>query len=420
MSYSLHRSGPRRVGSRLTLLTLGALLALLPHAAAGQDPPSKTENSKADSSQAKGSQTAPRRAPPGHRDVRSIRLLIPDGGRVAYSPRGDRIAYDKANEDGLYDLYVADADGEGETCVTCNVYELRKAHSFNPSWAPGGDWLVFQVQDVARRLKMGPVELTSPLRAAHSELWVVPPEGRRAWQITQQNQRGGSPVDPHFAYDGSRLLWSERVAAQPEPWGDWVVRVAELTFKRGTPRLGKVKTYEPARGLVLASGFTSDDQGFLYGSGSGSGSFDRGLSLQRLRFEGKATEPVLADGGVSGEAIHPIPGQNAFAVASELGLPRPDSWHRLPRRREIWLVAEGRRERLTYFNHPESDHALGEALIDDLSWSPEGDRFLIHVVSTRGAEGEGASGPPGSRGADRPTIVREGVWQVVMDESYHR
>jgi len=383
---------------------LAALLPLLPQAAAAQGQPAGAEASKGE----------PRKAPPGHHDVRSIRLLIPDGGRVEWSPRGDRIAYDKAGEDGLYDLYTADAQGEGETCVTCNVYELRKSHAFNPSWAPGGDWLIFQVQDVARRLDMGVMELTSPLRAAHSELWVVPPEGRRAWQITQQTQRGGSPVDPHFAYDGSRILWSERVAAQPEPWGDWVVRVAELTFKRGTPHLGKVKTYEPGRGLVLAYGFTPDDRGFLYGTGA----FDRGLSLHRLVFEGKATSPVPADGGVTGEAAQPIPGREAWVIASELGLPRPDNWHKLPRRREVWLVGEGRRERLTYFNHPSSEQSLGEALIDDISWSPEGDRFLVHVVSTVGPGGEGPAGR--SAGDESPLTVREGIWLVVMDPSYRR
>lgn len=354
-------------------------------------------------------QTSPPRpdAPPGHRDVRSIRLLIPDGGRVAWSAQGDRIAYDKAGEDGLYDLYTAAADGADERCVTCNVYELRKAHAFNPAWAPGGDWLVFQVQDVAKRLDMGVLELSSPLRAAHSELWVAPPEGRRAWQLTRQGERGGSPVDPHFAYEGGRILWSERVAARPEPWGAWVVRVAEIAFKRGTPLLGKVKTYEPAPGLVLAQGFTPDDRGFLYGAGS----LDRGLSLHRFRFEGKTSEPVPGDGGVAGEAAQPIPGRDTLAMASALGLPRPDDWHRLPRRRDVWLVGDGLRERLTWFNHPGSEHGLGEALIDDLAWSPVGDRFLVHVVSIGESGGRG--------GSDRPP-VREGIWLVVMDPTYRR
>jgi hypothetical protein len=350
--------------------------------------------------------TPPREAPPGHRDVRSIRLLIPDGGRVAWSAQGNRIAYDKAGEDGLYDLYTASADGAEERCVTCNVYELRNAHAFNPDWAPGGDWLIFQVQDVAKRLHMGVLELSSPLRAAHSDLWVAPPEGRRAWQITRQGERGGAPVDPHFAYEGGRILWSERVAAKPGPWGSWVVRVAEISFKRGTPHLGKVKTYEPAPGLVLAQGFTPDDQGFLYGAGS----FDRGLSFHRFRFDGKSSEPVPPDGGITGEAARPVPGRDSWAVASGLGLP-PRGGHGLPRRRDVWLAGDGRRERLTYFNDPSSEHPLGEALIDDLEWSPTGDRFLVHVVSTGDSEG--------AERTDRPS-VREGIWLVVMDPSYRR
>lgn len=380
---------------RISAFLAGALVL----AAAGAADPRAQEPTESPSA-------PPRPSGPGHHDVRSVRLLIPDGGRVAWSPQGDRIAYDKAGEDGLYDIYVADAEGHGEQCVTCNVYELRNTHAFNPDWAPGGDWLVFQVQDIAKRLKMGALELSSPLRSAHSELWVAPPEGRRAWQITQQGERGGgSPADPHFAYDGARILWSERVAAQPKPWGDWVVRVAELTFKRGTPMLGRVKTYEPSRGLVIAHGFTPDDQGFFYGAGA----FDAGQELHRLRFKGKTSEPMPPDGGVSGEAAQPTPGKDALAVASSLGLPRPDDWHRLPRRRDVWLAGDGVRERLTFFNHPSSDHSLGEALIDDLAWSPAGDRFLVHVVSTGGGQGRGG-----------PLTVQEGIWLVVMDPSYRR
>lgn len=353
----------------------------------------------------------PADAPPGHREVRAVRLLVPDGGRVAWSAQGNRIAYDKTGEDGLYDLYVAASDGNEERCVTCDVFALRNAHAFNPAWSPGGDWLVFQVQEKAKRLKMGTLELSSPLRAAHSELWVVPPEGRRAWQITRLGRRGGSPADPHFAHEGGRILWSERVAAKPEPWGTWRVRVAELTFRRGTPHVGKVKTYEPGDrpGLVLAQGFTPDDRGFFYGTGALGGASDPGLALRRFLFEGKRSEPLVdGAGGIRGEAAHPVPGRDTVVVASALGLPRRDDWHRLPRRRDLWLVGPGRRERLTYFNHPESDHGLGEAFVDDVAWSPAGDRFLAHVVSA------------GKTRATEALRVEEGIWLVVMDPAYRR
>lgn len=353
---------------------------------------------------------------PGHSDVRSLELLVAGGGRVAWSAQGDRIAYDRRGEDGLYDLYVAEADGEGERCVTCDVYELRKAHSFHPAWAPSAEWLVFQVQDVARKLKMGVVELATPLRSAHSELWAVPVEGRRAWQLTRQGRRGGSPTDPHFAHEGGRILWSERVGAEPKPWGDWVVRVAEIAFKRGTPRLGKVRTHEPARprGLALAQGFSPDDRGFLYGVGS----LESGLRLGRFPLGGgdQGPEPLFQDVSLAGEALRPVPGRQAWTLATDLGTV-PDRERRgLPRVRDLWIVEGESRERLTYFNHPDFRHpALGpegkvpgdppQALIDDVAWSPAGDRLLLHVVRT----------DPGA-----PEGVREDVWLLVLDASYRR
>ena len=35
---------------------------------------------------------------------------------------------------------------------------------------------------------------------------------------------------------------------------------------------------------------------------------------------------------------------------------------------------------MTFFNDPASDHYVGEALVDDLSWTAEGDGLLVHVL----------------------------------------
>jgi hypothetical protein len=339
--------------------------------------------------------------------VRSLGVLIPGGGRVAWSAQGDRIAFDREGEDGRRDLWVARPDGSGETCLTCTVYDLGKASSFNPVWHPSGQFLVFQVQSLPKKLGMGPAELATPLRAAHSELWMIPLEGRRAWQLTRVGERGGGIADPDVSHEAGQLLWSERLRSQPGPWGDWVVRVARLEIGRGVPHLGKVKTLEPGtqRGLMLAQEFTPDDRGVLYAAGSGDS-----LGLLRLDMGSKKGpgEPVGPRPGARGWMARLLPGRPGLLWAASLGLTRRTAGQVLPYRSDLWLQGPdsgpggGPAGRVTFFNDPASEHFLGEALVDDAAWSPEGDRFLAHVVHA-GREG-----------------VREDVYLVVLDERYRR
>lgn len=342
-----------------------------------------------------------RQAPPGHRDVREIRVFQHDGGRVAWSTQGSWIAFDRADPEGRYDLWVIRADGTGERCLTCDVYELRKESSFNPTWDPSGQYVVFQVQSLSKRLGMTPVELATPLRGAHCELWMVRLEGRGAWQLTRIGERGGLVADPHFSHEGGQILWSERVRGGGAPWGDWAVRVAKLEIGRGVPHLGKVKTYRPGKqpGLVLAQGFTPNDRGFLYSDGNG--------GLFRFELESRAEGggvPVGPGEGARGELARLLPGRDGLLWASSLGLPRRDRWQKLPRRDDLWIESprDARAGRLTFFNEPASDHFLGEALVDDVAWSPEGDRFVAHVVHA-GREG-----------------VREDIYLVILDPAYRR
>ena len=78
----------------------------------------------------------------------------------------------------------------------------------------------------------------------------------------------------------------------------------------------------------------------------------------------------------------------------------------LPRRNELWLrSASGQvQERLTYFNHPGSDHYLGDAMIGDVSWTADGESVLLHVVSA----------------AAQAAVAREDVYLVKLGKEYRR
>ncbi len=412
---------------------LAVLLAAVPAAdgLSAQDPPPQTGGPQTPESTAGQRQspppattaTAPQveivkghlKGPPGNRHVRGLRPLRRGGGRVDWSQQGEWIAFDQVGEKGVYEIYLMNMLSGSERCLTCDRYELRKVHSLSPAWHPSGDYLVFQVQDLPRRMRLDALKLTTPHRGLHGDLWAITREGRDAWQLTKIADNGGAVVDPHFSYEGSRLAWSERLESRRGRWGAWALRVADFQIKRGLPRLGKVATYEPpvAAGFVVAHGFTANDRGLFVSAP------DAGRDIHRFDLAGGTLERLTASREFRDDVAHLAPRGDRIVWVSDRGIERPAD-PRLPYRGDLWFLSEreGLQERLTFFNDPESDHALGEALIDDLAWSPEGDRLLLHVVSVS----EGMEGGPAVEEAeeDDGPAVEEAIYLVELDESFIR
>ena len=116
---------------------------------------------------------------PTERPVLEIRLLAKDVGRVAWSPQGDRLAYDKLTADGRYHLYTANPETLIERCLSCSPLDLRKKNNLNPTWHPSGEYLVFQVQSSGRRLRLDPTDLSTAHRGLYSRFWSLPTDDFR-------------------------------------------------------------------------------------------------------------------------------------------------------------------------------------------------------------------------------------------------
>lgn len=322
---------------------------------------------------------------PGHRKVRAVRTMIDGGGRIDWSQQGDWIAFDRQGSDGFYQVFIMRPDGTREKCLTCDHWDFRKTHSLSPAFHPSGEHLVFQVQQHATKLKLDTLGLTTPHRGLHSELWVIGIDGRSPFQITRIRDRGGAVVDPHFSYEGDALAWTQRVVSLGR-WGEWEPHVARFQVKRGVPHLSKVKNYQPAvqKGFVVAHGFTPNDRGLLISAEPAAGA---GRDVLKLDLESGELERLTSSPAELDELVFALPRSDGVVWVSDRNIQRPKD-RALPRRGDVWYMsASGRRqERLTFFNDSESDHYLGEALIDDLAWSPDGDRFLVHVVKA-GAPG---------------------------------
>ena len=334
---------------------------------------------------------------PGHRKVRSVRTLVDGGGRVDWSQQGDWIAFDRAGADGFYHIYIMRANGTSEKCLTCENWDFRKTNALSPAWHPSGEYLVVQIQQHATKLKLDRLSLTTPHRGLHSELWAIRQDGRDAFKLTQIRDRGGAVVDPHFSYEGNQLAWSQRVVSLGR-WGEWEPHVGRFQIKRGVPRISNVKNYQPEvkQGFVVAHGFTPNDKRLLISAvpDGGAGRDILDFDLATGEYERLTSSPREVD-----DLASSLPRSDGVIWVSDRNIKRPKDYV-LPRRGDVWYMsASGRRqERLTFFNDSQSDHFLGEALIDDLSWSPDGDRLLLHVVS---------AGAPGTDSVDEAIYIVE-------------
>ena len=351
-------------------------------------------------------------ADPEALEVVRIERWIEGGARVDWSRQGEWLAYDKAGDDGRYDVYVTSTDRLAERCLTCEMYEFRKDNVVNPVWHPSGERLIVQVQSHPKRLKFvaDPLQLLTPDRALHSELYDIDRKGKHFTLLTRFGDNGKAVLDPHFSFDGERLLWSERIKARKGRYGAWRLRSGRLQVNRvGIAKLKQIRSHSaPADALIVPQGYTPDDRGALVAANLEPGQSPDTLDLYRLSLDGGEPERLTHSRGGVEEYVRLSPTGRHLAFTSNAEIRGAEPGQSLPptARRELWLMdADGsNKRRLTFFNDPNSDHSLGHTYVGDLTWRPRGDQIAVHVLWS-----------PRDGGAPR-----EAVYRIDLDPSFRR
>ncbi len=148
---------------------------------------------------------------PGAAGADELRVVLSgfhgNGGRVAWSPTGEFVVFDRRRADGGIDLYFS-RNFESERCLTCRHPDLPdpKRNYGQPVVHPGGRYIVFQTEKQEHPFIV-PLA-TNPGAGVFNDLWLYDLDADRAsllWEVPNDKHHG--VLHPQFSKDGRRLSW---------------------------------------------------------------------------------------------------------------------------------------------------------------------------------------------------------------------
>jgi Tol biopolymer transport system component len=320
---------------------------------------------------------------PGGAVVRSISTLTEDGGRLAWSGRLNRIAFDRLGADGYFDIWTMNPDGSAQACLTCNRPGIPSRHVGNPSWHPTGEFIVFQAQ---KEVLTGAVLdfIGNPGAGINNDMYVMDAAGQQPRRLVTVPLGFGGVLHPLFSSSGSELQWAERVS-NTGLFGQWVIKVADFRVTAGVPSLDNIRTYSPGaqQAFYETHGFGPGDQDILFSGNLERGVSELGIDIYRFNPATGSLANLTASATEWDEHAHFSPSGSRIAWMSSRGYPPVSDPGAL--RTEFWLMnADGSgKTQLTRFNQAGQPESIaGQALAADLDWSPDGRRIAAYVMTT--------------------------------------
>lgn len=322
--------------------------------------------------------------------VSRIQTLTTRGGRVDWSPKGDLIAFDRLGEDGYYDVWLMELDGNEQRCLTCDKAQLPQKHNGNPVWSPDGKYLVFQSVDPNLKglpfiLSEQEKLLTGPGVGINNNIWLMTKNGDQFWQLTHIADKMGL-LHPHFSHDGKKLLWAERVSSEPKPQGQWVIKIADLEFQHTFVGpdfwyLANIQSFQPVNMRFYEThGFTPDNQKVIF-SATPDGLFNH-LEIYLYDLKTEELKQLTGPDEQWDEHAQLSPDGKKIVWMSSRGIEQELKQDKGIT--EFWLMnADGSgKQRLTYFNDSTASEYLpieGGIVSKDNSWSLDGKKIVAYI-----------------------------------------
>lgn len=335
----------------------------------------------------------------------AIPLKITNGIWGEFSPDGTKLAFSRfsttdlgADGTGTFQLYVADADGSNETCISSSI---PTTHVGMASWHASGDWLV-----VSREMDVGYDGLhfnAHPGKGIFVNLWAVRPDGTDWTQLTDYaTTRDGSPMhspigalQARFNDSGDKLAWTRKIGTDVSlPFAYWDIAIAEFSLPGDVPTLSSETNTTPGSATFYEVwGWTHDGTKLVIATDVYS--VPLYLNVCLLAISGGTIEMITGPNRDWDEQSFISPDGTRIAVTTTRGQTVPydpigDWWGTI--NNDIWIMdadAYGTNaERLTYLNDP--DHWMYYQRADGITvratanqWTLDG-KLLINVVQNLG------------------------------------
>jgi len=284
--------------------------------------------------------------------VDSITLFKRGGDEVDWC-RDGRIAYASRGPDNLYGIHTCSATGGDDVWITKDNPLVPPGHKGSPCWHPSGRYILFVAE---KRKHPGSSFASTPGLGSYSDLWIMTPNGDKAWQLTDTplSAKNGMII-PKFSHDGKKVVWADRVD-----------RARILA-----PKLTNIRTFRPGGEPAFNEtyGFSVDDKSIIFCSDYNQKSF---WTSQIFTCDAEAGQNIhqLTDGNYNEHACYSPDGAHIIWMTSEGELKGTDWWI---------MNADGSGKRqLTFFNkRGHKEFAGGRRMTCGLcSFSPDGKRFL--------------------------------------------
>lgn len=312
------------------------------------------------------------------------RVLAQNAGRLSWSRSRNIIAYDKVGANGYYDVWTIHPDGASDTCLTCSAAPLPPLNKGNPAWHPSGNFIAFQVQNVALGVEAD--IQARPGSGWNNDLWIMDAIGRNYWKVTSEPSQGGV-VHPQFSWAGDKIVYAERLSTTPPPYGTWRLVLADFVISpSGTPSVQNFRTFTPGsqKFYYEPHGFSLDDKTLFFMAYLDPGQPDLGMDVYSLDV---ATGTLLANLTNTNtqwdEFPTPMPFGTKMTWTSTIGT----AWQRTQFKCDLWMMDYdgSNKNKLTFFNDPNSPDYMADGIaLADPDWNADGTQLAVYANRGRG------------------------------------